>query len=250
MYDEIFSKSFIFNIYNYENCKHTDNRHGISEYYFAYMISGHCKITTSKETVEIKEGDIFFIPYGCKYQSFWQGDPKIKFISLRFLFMPNFSSKYYPVQVLPHNEQAVKIFYSLLENKMLEARDIGAFYTLVGILLPTMTSRTVSQTEEIVEVTKRYLQENPFAKISELAKNCAISESALYSAFKKSSEETINEARNKIIIKKADMMLTTTDLSIEEISRRLRFSSCSYFRKVYKKYCGIAPREIRKMHRI
>ncbi|MEE0867849.1 MAG: AraC family transcriptional regulator [Clostridia bacterium] len=250
MYDDIFSKSFHFNIYNFENYKCNDNSQGISEYYFAYMISGHCKIATNRETVEIKEGDIFFIPYGCKYQSFWYGEPAIKFISLGFLFMPNFSKKDYPVQVLPRNEEAVKIFYSLFESKTLEACDIGTFYTLVGMLLPTMTYRNKCRTRELVELAKRCLEEEPFAKISELAKSCAVSESALYAAFKKSSEATLNETRNKIIIEKANILLTTTNLSIEEISRRLQFSSCSYFRKIYKKYCGVSPKEMRKRHRI
>lgn len=250
MYDAIFSNGFTFNIFNYGNYKYTDNRKGTSEYYFAYMISGNCKITTENETITINEGDIFYIPYGCKYQSFWYGEPHIKFISLRFLFMPNFDKKFYPVQVLPHNQEAVKLFYRLFENKMLSAKEIGIFYTLVGILLPTMTSYTVCRTQEIVELTNKYLSSNPFASISEIAKNCNVSDSTLYYAFKKSSKLTLNELRNKIITEKARLLLTTTDLPIDEISMRLHFSSCSYFRKVFKKFQKMTPSEVRKANKI
>ncbi|MBP3361045.1 MAG: helix-turn-helix domain-containing protein [Clostridia bacterium] len=250
MYDTIFSKSFNFNIFNFKKYKYTDNRHGVSAHFFAYMISGHCRISTGDKTVSIKEGDIFYIPNGCKYQSYWYGEPEIKFISLGFRFLPNFEKKNYSVQVLPYNEEAVKLFYGLFENKVLESRDVGVFYTLVGMLLPAMTGQMFCRTKELVELTKRYLTEHPFAEVSELAKNCAVSESALYSAFQKSSDVTLNALRNQIIIEKAKMLLITTNMSVEEISRQLRFSSCSYFRKVFKKYLNATPSEIRKRNRI
>ena len=250
MYDEMFSNSFRFNFFCHEKFKYTDNRGGTREHYFAYMISGHAKIVTDTETINIGEGDIFYIPNGCKYQSFWYGEPEIKFISLGFLFLPNFNKKNYSVQVIPDRKDTTELFYRLVKNKVLDSSDVGVFYTLVGMLLPSMCDCTMGRTNEIIELTRRYLNENPFATVGELAKNCAISESALYSAFQKSSVLTINELRNQTIIEKAKVHLITTNMPIEEISRQLQFSSCSYFRKVFKKYLKTTPSEVRKTHRI
>ena len=52
--------------------------------------------------------------------------------------------------------------------------------------------------------------------------------------------------KQEILCEKAVQLLTTTDLSVEEISNRLLFSSSSYFRKIFKKYTGKTPRQIRK----
>lgn len=250
MNDILFSNSFLFCTIEFDKFHHTDNRAGAPSHFFAYMISGRCKITTASETVEIKEGDIFYIPDKCSYQSYWYGNPKIKFISLGFMYLPNFNNITYPVQVVPYNKEAVKLIHLLSDSKGLSACDIGVFYTLAGILLPTMSGISLCRTKEIVEYTKHYLTQHPHAKTSELAKNCAISEAALYSAFQKASEITPNQLRNQLLLEKSKDMLITTDKSIEYISDYLKFSSTSYFRKKFKQYFDITPKEMRKRHRI
>jgi len=250
MNDIIFSNSFLFRTIEFDKFHHTDNRAGAPSHYFAYMISGRCKITTVSETVEINQGDIFYIPNKCSYQSYWYGNPKIKFISLGFAYLPNFDNQTYPVQVVPYNKEAVKLFHLLADSTHLSACHIGVFYTLVGILLPTMSSISLCRTKEIVELTKHYLMQHPHAKNSELAKNCAISEAALYSAFQKASDTTPNQLRNQLLLEKAKDMLITTDKSIEYISDSLKFSSTSYFRKKFKQYFHMTPKEMRKRHRI
>ena len=250
MNDIIFTNGFMFLTIMFDKFHHTDNRAGVQRHYFAYMLSGRCKITTDSETVEINEGDIFYIPNKCSYQSYWYGEPEIRFISLGFLYLPNFDNKTYPVQVIPFNDSAVKLFQLLSNPEQLSAYDIGVFYTLAGILLPLMSHKTVCRTREIVEQTKNYLLQHPFAKTSDLAKNCAVSEAALYSAFQKSSDITPNQLRNQLLLEKAKDILITTDKPIEHISDFLQFSSTSYFRKKFKQYFNMTPKDMRKKYRI
>ena len=87
-------------------------------------------------------------------------------------------------------------------------------------------------------------------RISELAKNCAVSEAALYSAFDKASDVTLNQLRNNLLLEKAKDILISTDKSIEYISDILQFSSTSYFRKKFKQYFNMAPTEMWKLYRI
>lgn len=250
MNDIIFSNGFIFRTIVFNTFHHTDNRAGAPSHYFAYMISGSCKITTDFETVSINEGDIFYIPNKCSYQSYWHGNPEIKFISLGFAYLPNFDNTVYPIQVVPYNAEATEIFHLLSNTIQLSARDIGLFYTLAGILLPLMSHKKLCRTKEIVEYTKKYLIQHPYAKTSELAKNCAISEAALYSAFHKSSDITLNQLRNNLLLEKAKDILITTDKPIEHISDLLQFSSASYFRKKFKQYFNMTPKEMRKKYRL
>lgn len=250
MNDIIFSTGFHFCTIAFDKFHHTDNRNGAPSHYFAYMISGRCKITTDSENLEINAGDIFYIPNKCKYQSFWYGEPEIKFISLGFSYLPNFDDKTYPVQIVPHDDKAEE-FFSLLSNPTpLTAGHIGLFYTLVGILLPLMKHSTLCRTKEIVELTRNYLIYHPYATPLELAKNCAISETALYAAFKKSSDITLNQLRNQLLLEKAKDILITTDKPVESVSDFLQFSSASYFRKKFKQYFNMTPKEMRKKYRI
>ena len=250
MNDAIFTNGFVFRTIRFDRFHYTDNRAGVQCHYFARLLSGRCRIVTDTEAVEIHEGDIFYIPNKCSYQSYWYGEPEIKFISLGFLYLPNFDNKTYPVQVITQNKAAAKLFDSLSSLRQMSAYDVGVFYTLVGMLMPLMSHKAVCRTREIVEQTENYLMHNPFASTSALAKNCAISEAALYSAFNKSSEVTPNKMRNRLILEKAKDILITTDMPIEQISDFLQFSSTSYFRKKFKQYFNMTPREMRKIYRI
>ncbi len=250
MNDIIFSNSFVFRTFTFDRFHYTDNRTGVPNHFFAYMLCGKCKIATKSETVNINEGDIFYIPDKCSYQSYWYGNPDIKFISLGFRYFPNFKNKFYPIQIIPNIDKTHE-FFCLLSNKtQLSPADIGIFYTLAGILIPSMTDITVCRTKEIVQRTEEYLIQHPFSETYELAKNFAISESTLYSAFKKSSDITLNQLKNKILLEKAKKLIVTTDKSIEYISDLMHFSSASYFRKKFRVMFNMSPREMRKKYQI
>lgn len=250
MNDILFSNSFFFRLLSQNTFSYTDNRKGAPSHYFAYMLSGRCKIVTDTYTVEINEGDIFYIPDKCSYQSYWYGKPKIEFVSLGFMYFPNFEHKTYPSQVIPKDEKAVKLLLSLSEKTHPTAADIGDFYTLAGILIPNMYHVPVCRSKEIISQTHKYLLSHPFANAAEMAKNCAVSEAALYAAFHKSSDITPNILKNRLLLEKAKELLITTDKTIENISDSLEFSSASYFRKKFKEHFGITPKDMRKKYRI
>lgn len=250
MNDILFSNGFRFFTFWFDKYHYTDNRAGASYHYFAYMQNGRCRITTDSATVHIQKGDIFYIPNKCSYQSYWYGDPEICFSSLGAPCLPNFGNFMYPVQVVPGDENAITLLCRLGEKRQLTAEDIGVFYTLAGILIPRMQPMIVSRSAEIVEKAKEYIRLHPFAKNDEIARGCAVSQSALYAAFQKSSEETLNALKNRFLLEKAGDMLIATDKPIEYVSDILRFSSVSYFRKKFRRHFGISPREMRKKHRI
>lgn len=250
MNDILFSNSFLFRTFMFETYHYTDNRQGAPTHYFAYMLSGKCKIVTESETVSINEGDIFYIPDKCSYRSYWYGTPEIKFISLGFVYFPNIENKKYSAQVIPFDGEAVRLMLRLGERSKVSEADIGEFYTLAGRLIPLMSHTRVCRTREIVTMTQKYLIQHPTAKAAELARNCAVSEAALYAAFKKASDVTPNQLRNEIVLEKAKELLITTDKSVETVSECLNFSSASWFRKKFKEHFGITPKEMRKKNRI
>lgn len=244
--DAIFCNSFVFNNFHFMKYKYTDNSTGIQVHYFAYMTKGSAKLCTKDDTVHIRQGDIFYIPNGCKYCSYWYGEPEIEFISLGFRFMPNFHNRYYAPQVIEKEKNEVKIMKEISQCGALDSLTIGKFYTLIGQLLPKMRFQYHDKQTELIENVKCLLTLHPNYAISDIARECAISESALYSAFRKHSDKSIHEIKKTVIMEAAKELLISTDYLIEEISRMLNFSSSVYFRKCFKEHFGVSPRQMRK----
>lgn len=246
-----FSDSFHFSTFRREKYSYTDNRGGSPDHFIAYMHSGHCRIVTETYTVEIQEGDVFYIPYGIPYQSYWYGSDLICFDSYAFRFFPDSEEYDYPVQRIPHNEEILSLINRLYSgNHRTTCATIGTLYTLMSLLLPQMKVSHISRSKALISTAEKYLYNHPDVRASELAKHCGISESCLYAAFRHGAGMTPNELRQRVLTQKAEELLVSTDLSVETISEMLHFSSSSYFRKILKKHTGMTPEEIRKKYSI
>ena len=77
--------------------------------------------------------------------------------------------------------------------------------------------------------------------IQRISQNTNISKSALYRKFQGCFGCTVGEYINDKRIEKATELLKTADLSIEEVSGKVGFSSGSYFCKMFKKKMGVSP---------
>ena len=245
------SNSFRFVTFRKEKYSYTDCRGGSPDHYIAYMRSGHCRIVTAAYTVEIQEGDVFYIPYGIPYQSYWYGDDLICFDSYAFQLFPEFENYDYPMQVIPHNDEILSLINQLTGGiHHTTCAAVGTLYTLLALLLPRMKFNPVSRSHALIKAAEDYLYTHPDARIGELAKQCGSSESGLYAIFRRNAGMTPNELRQKVLTQKAEELLATTDLPVETVSEMLHFSSSSYFRKILKKYTGLTPKEIRKKYSI
>ena len=65
----LFDNNFIFNKVVFKSYHYTDHTIGSPLNYLAYMIKGRAKIVSDKRTLNIKEGDIFYIPLHLPYES-------------------------------------------------------------------------------------------------------------------------------------------------------------------------------------
>ncbi|MBQ1211258.1 MAG: helix-turn-helix domain-containing protein [Clostridia bacterium] len=88
------------------------------------------------------------------------------------------------------------------------------------------------------------MRRDPYVTVGEVAAYCGVSESGLYALFKSTLNETPNRVRRQILCERAKELLSTTDLTVEQISSQLSFSSSSYFRKVFYEHIGKTPREV------
>ena len=190
-----------------------------------------------------------FIPENIYCYSEWYGDPDIEVVYIScFLHYEQFR---YEPQIINGDEEIRKILIeisSLLTSdyiKELEAYSL--FYKLLQKILPEMEQSNISYDKTLQNavgfITDHW---NSDFSVGELAKNCCISESALYHLFQKELGQTPIRFLNSIKINIAIEYLENSNYSIAVISRLVGFNSENHFRKVFADIAGLTPLKYRK----
>lgn len=246
MNDIIFCKNFRFNEFYFRETKHRDNSRGVDCHFVGRMKQGRGEIVSRGRKIEIEAGEMFYIPKGCPYHSYWIAEPEVRFDSIGFLYFPTKATGGYELQKIAYDDQLMELFRPLSEDKTVSAASIGQLYRFLGcleeILQPAAVSRDVAVTEHFL----RELGSDPHRSISEYAMLCGVSESSLYGYTKSALGKTPNRLRQEELCRKAFELLTATDDSIERVCDRLGFSSAAYFRSVYVSIYGKTPSQTRK----
>ena len=114
-------------------------------------------------------------------------------------------------------------------------------YILLENILTPNISKTIDTAEQFIN---NNLQKE--LTIQDISKGTNISKNILYKDFHTCYNCTVKEYINNKRIEKSVELLTNTELSIEEISQAIGFSSAAYFSKLFKLQKGIPPLKYRK----
>jgi len=245
MNESSFFNCFHFNEFSYTKLTHVDNSGGAPHHYIAYMKEGSGVLISARERLSVSPGEMFYIPKGCRYHSYWEPQGTVRFDSLGFDLFPSDSGVHYTLQKLDPDEAALRVFQPLSRSKTVSAASIGALYTLLGLLLPGMETAAEEPKNALTELALRRIHADPNASIARIAEACGVSQATLYNTFRRVLKQTPNDVRQQILCQRAARLLVTTSLSVEEVSRECGFSSASYFRKVLRSVTGKTPRQIR-----
>ncbi|WP_310829474.1 response regulator [Paenibacillus pedocola] len=101
----------------------------------------------------------------------------------------------------------------------------------------------------IVQKAKEYIDENYAQKgltIHEVAKKNHVSPNYLSYLFKKNTGHNLWEYVIKLRMEDSREMILNTDLRRYEIAERVGYESPEHFSKIFKKYYGISPSELKK----
>lgn len=203
----------------------------------------------NSEDVCVLPGDIILVPMTSTYISHWTGSPDILYISFHFSF-ENELTGYIPLQKISGCENLKEGFEFAYDNFSAanqQFKILSIFYDILNEISPKIKiysekpiSISASVQKAIDYIVFNYTNE---IQISTLAKIANLSPSRFFAVFKKETGSTPIEYKNRILIRNAEKMLLTTDLSIEEISEKLGFNSSSYFRRTFKSFTGKSPRD-------
>ncbi len=236
-------------MFSFDKGRHTDNMSngGLPLNYMGYLVNGTAKLVSKDTTVTLKEGEFFYIPKGCPYRSYWytDRDSKLLWYSIGFDCIPLAEGGNFLLQKFEADPFSKDIYNDITKDLKSSIKNVGLFYLFLSEVADKL-KRDSKAYEASLEKALNYMKNNTDARMKEVANYCNISEATLYTLFKKRFNKTPNEVRQKILCEKAEELLITTSLSVEEISDKLGFSSSSYFRKIIKKHLNTTPTSIRK----
>ncbi|WP_334078236.1 response regulator [Paenibacillus sanfengchensis] len=106
-----------------------------------------------------------------------------------------------------------------------------------------------TQTNRIVDSAKEYIEHNYNQKgltIHEVAKKNHVSPNYLSYLFKKNTGHNLWEYVIKLRMEESKSLILNTDLRRYEIAERVGYESPEHFSKIFKKYFGVSPSELKK----
>ena len=213
----------------------------------AYIKQGRAEFLYNGRTLHAKAGDMVYIPMNTLYYSVWFGEPQIEFYVIEFSFYSPHIFYEYNLQVVSgYSGDVFDKIYSEAGKSDLMA--LSRFYGVLSIIYDKMTVKRQTHKSSYIQPALEYIESN-FSQpieIKALAQLCSCSESSLFKAFQAVMGVSPIAYKHNIMIQNALDMLAHTDLSIEEISRRVGFASANYFRKIFIKITGKTPKEIRR----
>ena len=244
-----FYNSFSFSRISLSRNKHTDNSCGICAHFVGRLIRGKARIVAEGgEVMELLPGDIFYLPVGLRYHSYWytDSDGVVEWDSYRFDFFSCKSGRQYVMQKLYPNDKALSYFNAIDYNGGVSNLSIGMLFAFLGECFADMETNEGNRERQLFSKATDYILRYPSFKVCELARHLGMSESGVYLFFRTYGGTSPIELKNKLLAQKAVTLLSSTDLSVEQIATKLGFKSSAYLRRVLKTHLGESPSSVRK----
>ena len=222
----------------------------------AIMLNGTGTLVYENLVIRLFPGDVFYIPQGSTYSSFWETDEtssNISYFSMHFSFEKppeNFYNTTYPMQKFIVDDLPFLIgkYDRLQENLLLPAENnfssAALFFEILATVLPKMNMAANNQMNKKIEPALQYIRTNPNKPVSvkHLSALCFLSESRFFTLFRQQVGVSPIQYRNNLLLEQAaQYILIYPSKSIEEVADFFNFSSSVYFIRQFKKHIGMTP---------
>lgn len=217
-------------------------------YKFIYVSEGSATVYSKNKEIQVSKGETIFIPSEDPFKmvlSEENGGTYVYRISYRYF--PNVDYSDYKMQTFKVPNRIIEF---IKELKTFDRDFVNSEFIWKAYRLLDEFEKLMNKNQDIyaikIEKALDYMREHDHYTIPQLAKMCNMSRSGFYNIFQKVVGYTPIQTKHRFQAYKAEILLKTTDLTIDEISERVGFQSTAHFRKVFYSRYHCAPHEIRK----
>ena len=243
----------------FEETRYFDVSGGSPHSSFVYIVNGQLTINVGAKRLNLRAGDLFYIPEGVHYTAIWEGRPNIEYYNLDVVsnsYDSSLSSGGFALQKiagLSNTEtfETVKRIFTLMrtEERVKKIEALGLYYSFYAKAFPLLTVAEPEKYSPVLVKAIEHIEKNYTRdfSVSELAAVCFVSESRLHHIFTEKLGTTPIKYRNQLRVEHAAHDLRSSSLSIETISAKHGFNSPTYFRETFKEYTGLTPTKYRRI---
>ncbi len=160
----------------------------------------------------------------------------------------NFSSLKKYISDMGFNSELMEKYYE--EIPLFDSDKIQSISNIACILAKYLLLENMLKPnfDECIQKAENFINENLSENLSIriISENVNVSKSVLYKKFHATFGCTVSEYINIKRVEKSLELISKTNLSIEEISQKVGFSSAPYFVKVFKRLKGTTPLKYKK----
>jgi len=240
----------------------TSRLNGHGDYHILYLTKGKGNFLINNQECVVEAGTIVFYNYGDshKYTYYAKDDTCVYWIHFNGDF-----AKELIIDLIFETSSTIKIgtnsfLCECFENIINELNYKPSMYfksccgnlitmlSYIAEIRNDLNQKKCSHADDFAYIISLMNKnEDSHMQVEDYANICHLSKSRFIKNFKQFTGLTPIEYKNQIIIKKAQYLLRSTDLSISEISDLLGFESASYFSTLFKKYVHQPPKAFKQL---
>lgn len=219
-----------------------------------YVISGKVEISPgSSEKMVFESGMWYLIPTGCSFEYKCTEDFEHYFFHLRlrdFGETDLLRECKIPLRTKIDSDTSDILSRFIKSKNSIDALLLKemAFSVLAKLLKENHAEIKTDNYSPCIMSAIRYIKENLSVKltISEISENIFVSKSTLTKHFKKELNMSVNEYVYNLVMSGAEHMLTSSEVSIHDISEKYGFYDQFYFSKRFKETFRYSPQKYRR----
>lgn len=213
------------------------------------LINGRIDFAWAGGMLSAEGGDLIYLPEGCLYEAIFRTElGAIDNYLINFTTaspapcsVPTRLTTNAPIALHELFRQFVAENYPAILRPL---RSKGHFYLLLdGVFGSRQSVKT--QRDQTLEKALALLQEGE-QPIREIARACSISESGLRQLFQEKLHISPTRCRLQMKVRRAQYLLESTDMTVNEISDALGFFDAAYFCRVFREHTGMTPKNYAK----
>lgn len=240
-----------------------------------YILKGSCVMMFDNKLVKLNQNNSILIFPGSKHDFFVDSKSGVKIVQLEFLmdesvfesfkdlfelklsFLFNLKSSTKTYLKIPNNPEVGNCMERIIKENKLKRNNFAPLSKLYFLELIILLSRIINrQSQQIEKLENEYLKiamnrihanYSSGIYISDVAKECKISERYLRKLFGIHLESTPQEYCNNLRINKSVELLADRSIPIKEIAYRVGYSTPQYFSRMFKEKYGFSPKAYRNI---